>query len=100
MKDARGRITRNLSIALLAGLGLMGLTIVATISFPFPNSRGFPLAYSSTSDARPATNPGGSGLSYDPLIVSLDYFFWVASAFAALSVGDAAWSRFAPPSGN
>ncbi len=69
----------------------LGFSALATLVFPFPNSKGFPFTYSGSVDACRNPYTGGCGLSYNPVLVGLDYVFWVAEAFVFVGALEQAW---------
>jgi hypothetical protein len=77
-------LARDIVIALLAGLMLLGLTALATRT-PEGSFDGFPLTYSVPISSCETPNPfNGCGFSYDMRIIGLDYLFWTALAFALI----------------
>ncbi len=77
-------------------LGLVGLAASSTRE-PWGVYQGFPFAYSFPN---PATcgiiNPfNGCGYYYDPMMVVLDYLFWLGTAVVGLSVISMFWNRLA-----
>ena|SRR3989454_11664514 len=76
-------IPRNLGIALVTGLILLGLSFLVAWN-PYTGSRGFPL---SVTYVIPGCFGPGSPLgclAYDPLEVVLDYVIWVGLSFVTI----------------
>jgi len=85
------RFLKNLAIALgPLGLILFGLSVFATTSH-YTGERGFPFAI--TNPIQGCFGPGfGVGcVAYDPILVVLNYLFWVGLSFIALTL--AGWLR-------
>jgi hypothetical protein len=78
------RIVQNLAVALgPLGLILFGLSVLATTS-PYTVERGFPFAITN-----PDSGCFGPGfaigcIAYDPVLVVVNYLFWVGFSFAIL----------------
>jgi hypothetical protein len=78
------RIVQNLAVALgPLGLILFGLSVLATTN-PYAAERGFPFAITN-----PDSGCFGPGfaigcIAYDPVLVVVNYLFWVGFSFAIL----------------
>ena len=84
---------RDLTIALLVGLVLLGASIVAT-RMPDGSSNAFPFAYSYPNAGCVAPNPfNGCGFSIDMRLLGVDYLFWAAFAFGFIIFFDLIYSR-------
>src|SRR6266487_3169384 len=60
---------------------------------PWGASDGFPLRYSYPKLPCPRPNAfNGCGYSYNPVMVGLDFLFWLAIAAVAVSAMDQAWN--------
>ena len=84
--EANRRLLRSLIIylliALVASLGLLGLTAVVTRT-PEGNSVGFPLSWSSPNSPCATPTPfNGCGFTYSPAMTVLDFLFWAVLVFA------------------
>jgi len=82
----QGAVERLLvpSLALILGLGLLGVSALAVPAGTNPSglrSVGFPVAYGTQVDCY-LSGPGGCGYSYDITLMTLDYLFWVVVASA------------------
>jgi hypothetical protein len=76
-------------------LGLVGLGASST-SEPWGVFQGFPFPYSYPNPITCKVNPfNGCGYYYDPVMVVLDYLFWVGIAVVGVSVISMFWNRFA-----
>jgi hypothetical protein len=76
-------------------LGLVGLGASST-SEPWGVYQGFPFPYSYPNPITCRVNPfNGCGYYYDPVMVVLDYLFWVGTAVVGVSVIGMFWNRFA-----
>jgi len=87
------RLPKALVLSLLLGFFLLLISASATRE-PWGASDGYPLHYSYPN--LPCTRPNpfnGCGYSYDPVLVGLDFLFWLAIAGAAVSAIDLTWSR-------
>ena len=84
------RIFRDLLIAAVMGLVLLGISHLATRQ-PGLYSAGFPIPYSYYVSG--CTLPGSACRAYDPLLVVLDYFFWLAIATIVILAIDKNWYR-------
>ena len=84
------KFLRNRGIALGPALILLGVSVYATKNH-YSVSRGFP--FSVTSLIPGCFGPGGplGCLAYDPVLVVLNYLFWVGLSFAVLTL--ASWVR-------
>ena len=85
-------IPRNLGIALVTGLILLGLSFLVAWN-PYTGSRGFPL---SVTYVIPGCFGPGSPLgclAYDPLEIVLDYVFWVGLSLVTIIFVDWAATR-------
>ncbi len=71
------RIFRDLLIAAVMGLVLLGISHLPTRQLGL-YSAGFPIPYSYYVSG--CTLPRSACRAYDPLLVVLDYFFWLAIA--------------------
>ena len=90
MKKITLRMIRDLVIAPLPALVFLGISHLATRK-PWGVSTGFPLDYSHYNLGCSTLNSfNGCGYSYDPVLVGLDFLFWLAIAFALTLVLDAA----------
>jgi len=80
------RIVQNLAVALgPLGLILFGLSVLATAN-PYTVERGFPFAITN-----PDSGCFGPGfaigcIAYDPVLVVVNYLFWVGLSFAVLTL--------------
>ncbi|HKI75712.1 MAG TPA: hypothetical protein VKA28_00800 [Candidatus Bathyarchaeia archaeon] len=86
------RLSKALVLSLLLGFFLLVISAAATME-PWGASHGYPLHYSYPN--LPCTRPNpfnGCGYSYDPVMVGLDFLFWLAIAGAAVSAIDLAWT--------
>ncbi len=85
------RILRDLFSAIVLGLILLGISHAATRN-PWGASTGYPLPYSYANLPCTTPNPyNGCGYSYNPLLVGLDYLFWLAVALALVGTFDTVW---------
>ncbi len=100
MTDFLGHIFRDLVIAIFAGLALLGLGVLVTRQFPFPNSSGFPFTYSRIDDTSSCSHLGCGVFLYDPLFIGLDYLFWVGTAFLFVFAIDLGLTRLTHNLGN
>jgi hypothetical protein len=76
-------------------LGLVGLGASST-SEPWGVFQGFPFPYSYPNPITCRVNPfNGCGYYYDPVMVVLDYLFWLGTAVVGVSVISVFWNRFA-----
>ena len=83
---------RNLAIAIVTGVILLGLSFLVAWN-PYTGSRGFPL---SVTYVIPGCFGPGSPLgclAYDPLEVVLDYVIWVGLSFVTIISVDWAATR-------
>jgi hypothetical protein len=86
------RITKVLLLSIV--LGLVGLAASST-SEPWGVFQGFPFPYSYPNPITCRVNPfNGCGYYYDPVMVVLDYLFWVGTAVIGASVVSLLWNRF------
>ncbi len=87
------RLSKALVLSLLLGFLLLLISAAATRE-PWGASDGYPLHYSYPNLPCTQYNPfNGCGYSYDPVLVGLDFLFWLAIAGAAVSAIDLAWTR-------
>jgi hypothetical protein len=89
------RIIKILLLSIL--LGLVGLG-ASTTREPWGVWQGFPFSYSYVNQASCGPiNPfnGGCSSSYNPVMIVLDYLFWLGTAAAGVSVISMLWNRFA-----
>src|SRR6266487_3247428 len=87
------RLSKSVVLSVLLGFFLLLISASATRQ-PWGASDGFPLRYSYPN--LPCTRPNpfnGCGYSYNPVLVGLDFLFWLAIAAAAVSAIDLAWTR-------
>jgi len=87
-----GRLPKSIVLSLLLGFFLLLISASATRE-PWGASDGFPLRYSYPN--LPCTLPNafnGCGYSYNPVMVGLDFLFWIAIAAVAVSAMDQAWN--------
>lgn len=90
------RLKRDFAIAILGGLVLLGVSALATRT-PWGSSNGFPLTYSFPISGCGAPNPfNGCGYYYDTGLITLDYLFWTALAFALVFILDTIRIRLKP----
>ncbi len=77
----------ELAIALFVGLVFLGANAVLNGTNPiFPGYMSFPLSYSySISSCRATYLFRAPCLSYDPLLILLEYLFWTLVAFGLVS---------------
>jgi hypothetical protein len=75
---------RKTALALVVGVSLFGLSTLATRTNEGSFS-GFPLGFSQPiTPCHSTLNPfNGCGFSYDPLIIGLDFVFWMGLALLA-----------------
>jgi len=74
-------------------LGLVGLAASSTRE-PWGVYQGFPFAYSYPNPITCLPNPfNGCGYYYDPVMIVLDYLFWLGIAVVGVSVISVFWSR-------
>jgi len=74
-------------------LGLVGLAASSTRE-PWGVHQGFPFAYSYPNPITCLPNPfNGCGYYYDPVMIVLDYLFWLGIAVVGVSVISVFWSR-------
>ena len=87
---------RIIKLLLLSiALGLVGLVASSTRE-PWGVWQGFPFAYSYPNPITCPPNPfNGCGYYYDPVIIVLDYLFWLGTAAVAVSVISVLWNRVA-----
>src|SRR5213594_4531028 len=86
------RLPRGLVLSLLLGFFLLLISASATRE-PWGASDGYPLHYSYPNLPCERLNPfNGCVYSYDPVLVGLDFLFWLAIAGAAVSAIDLAWT--------
>jgi hypothetical protein len=92
------RIIKILLLSMV--LGLVGLAASSTRE-PWGVYQGFPFAYSYPSPITcKVVNPfNGCGYYYDPVMVVLDYLFWLGTAVAGVSVISMFWIYLAPRGG-
>ncbi|TMI10807.1 hypothetical protein E6H35_10735, partial [Candidatus Bathyarchaeota archaeon] len=87
------RIIKLLLLSIV--LGLVGLA-ASTKSEPWGVRDGFPFRYAYPNPITCLPNPfNGCGLYYDPVMVVLDYLFWLGTAVVGVSVISMFWNRFA-----
>jgi hypothetical protein len=88
------RILKVLLLSMV--LGLVGLAASSTPE-PWGVYQGFPFAFSYPNPITCMPNPfNGCGYYYDPVMVALDYLFWLGIAAAAVLVISLFWNRLAP----
>ena len=76
-------------------LGLVGLAASSTPE-PWGVYQGFPFAYSYPNPITCLPNPfNGCGYYYDPVMIVLDYLFWLGIAVVGVSVISIFWNRLA-----
>src|SRR6266851_1014607 len=76
-------------------LGLVGLVASSTRE-PWGVWQGFPFAYSYPNPITCLPNPfNGCGYYYDPVMIVLDYLFWLGTAAIVVSVISVWWNRVA-----
>jgi hypothetical protein len=76
-------------------LGLVGLGASSTRE-PWGVYQGFPFAYSYPNPITCLPNPfNGCGYYYDPVMVVLDYLFWLGTSVVGVSVISMFWNRLA-----
>lgn len=77
-------------------LGLVGLAASSTRE-PWGVSQLFPFAASYANDCtgKPVNPFNGCGYSYDPVMVFLDYLFWLGIAAVGVSAISVLWNRLA-----
>jgi hypothetical protein len=91
------RIIKVLLLSIV--LGLVGLGASSTLE-PWGVFQGFPFAYSYPNPITCMPNPlNGCGYSYDPVMIVLDYLFWLGTAVVGVSVISMLWNRLAPRRG-
>src|SRR5216683_5258903 len=74
-------------------LGLVGLGASST-SEPWGVFQGFPFPYSYPNPINCKVNPfNGCGYYYDPVMVVLDYLFWLGIAVIGVSVVSLLWNH-------
>ena len=82
-----------------AVFGLVGLAASSTRE-PWGVYQGFPFAYSYPNPITCLPNPfNGCGYYYDPVMIVLDYLFWLGTAAVVVSVISVWWNRVAPRGG-
>jgi hypothetical protein len=82
-------------ILLSVVLGLVGLVASSTRE-PWGVWQGFPFAYSYPNPITCMPNPfNGCGYYYDPVMIVLDYLFWLGTAAVVVSVISVLWNRVA-----
>src|SRR5438094_538217 len=82
----------RMALILLVG-GILPVISPAASMEPWVAPHGYPRHYSYPN--LPCTRPNpfnGCGYSYDPVMVGLDFLFWLAIAGAAVSAIDLAWT--------
>jgi hypothetical protein len=91
------RITKVLLVSIV--LGLVGLAASSTRE-PWGVYQGFPFPYSYPNPITCRVNPfNGCGYYYDPVMVVLDYLFWLGTAAVGVSVISMLWIYLAPRGG-
>src|SRR2546425_962692 len=76
-------------------LGIVGLAASSTRE-PWGVYQGFPFPYSYPNPITCRVNPfNGCGYYYDPVMVVLDYLFWLGTGVVGVSVISAFWNRLA-----
>ena len=74
-------------------LGLVGLAASSTLE-PWGVYQGFPFAISYPNPITCMPNPfNGCGFYYDPVMIVLDYIFWLGTAVVGLSAISMFWNR-------
>jgi hypothetical protein len=87
------RIIKVLLLSIV--LGLVGLAASSTRE-PWGVWDGFPFRYAYPNPITCLPNPfNGCGYYYDPVMVVLDYLFWLGTAVAGVSAVSMFWNRFA-----
>src|SRR5712692_4562202 len=86
------RIVQNLAIAFgPLGLILFGVSVFATM-IQYTAERGFPFAITNPDSGCFGPGAGVAGcIAYDPILVALNYLFWVGLSFVILTL--AGWVR-------
>ena len=88
------RIIKVLLVSIV--LGLVGLGASSTRE-PWGVYQGFPFAYSYPNPITCMPNPfNGCGYYYDPVMVVLDYLFWLGTSVVGASMISMFWNRLAP----
>ena len=87
-------IPRVLAFSLLLSLLFLGIRRFSHKN-PWGTSIGFPFTYSFPNPPTCGNiNPfNGCGYSYDPMLIGLDYLFWIAVALVSVLALDIAWTR-------
>ena len=76
-------------------LALVGLAASSTRE-PWGVYEGFPFAYSYPNPITCLPNPfNGCGWYYNPIMIILDYLFWLGTALVGVSVISVFWNRLA-----
>src|SRR5438046_10120447 len=90
------RLSKALVLSLLQGFFLLLISASAPRE-PWGASDGYPLHYSYPNLPCGRPNPfDGCGYSYDPVLVGLDFLFWLAIAGAGVSAIDLPWAKHFP----
>ena len=80
-------------------LGIVGLAASSTRE-PWGEYQGFPFPYSYPNPITCRVNPfNGCGYYYDPVMVVLDYLFWLGTGIVGVSVISVFWNRLASRGG-
>ncbi len=91
------RIIKALLLSVV--LGLVGLGASSTRE-PWGVYQGFPFPYSYPNPITCRVNPfNGCGYYYDPVMVVLDYLFWLGTAVAGVFVISMLWIYLVPRGG-
>lgn len=87
------RFLKILILSVLLGFFLLLISASATRE-PWGASDGYPFHYSYPNSPCKVVNPfNGCGYSYDPVLVGLDFLFWLAIATVAVSAIDLTWNQ-------
>ncbi len=85
------RIIKVLLLSIV--LGLVGLGASSTRE-PWGAVEGFPFRYTYSNSCFDGINPfNGCGFSHSPVMVFLDYLFWLGTAVVGVSVISMFWNR-------
>src|SRR6267143_1851030 len=89
------RIIKVLLVSIV--LGLVGLGASSTRE-PWGVYQGFPFGYSYPNPITCMPNPfNGCGYYYDPVMVVLDYLFWLGTSVVGVSMISMFWNRLLAP---
>ena len=81
------RLIRNVLISIFVGLALLTLTSIVTGGL----NPGFPVSY--TYWALGCAAPGFACISINPVLLELDYIFWIGIALVFFVGFDFAWAK-------